>query len=109
MKNSKTAWLIFKRIIIILFIIFIILYFQVETGTISQNKNKTIITQENLKKFEEDIKNGEYIDIKNYTETNKVNTSNIVSDMGYYVSSKTSHFFGEELSNIFEMIGKLIK
>lgn len=109
MKNSKTAWLVFKRIITILFIIFIILYFQVETGLINENRNKTIITQENLKKFEEDVKNGEYIDIKNYTETNKVNTSNIVSDMGYYISNKASYFFGEELSNIFEMIGKLIK
>jgi phage/plasmid-associated DNA primase len=68
MKNSRTAWIIFRRILTFLFIIFIILYFQVETGLVSEAKTKAIITQENIKKFEEDVKNGEYIDIKNYTE-----------------------------------------
>lgn len=109
MKNSNTAWQVFKRIITILFIIYTILYFQVETGNISEIRNKTIITQENLQKFEEDVKNGEYIDIKNYTEQNTVNTENIVSNTGYYVSEKVSNFFCKELSNIFDFINKLIK
>jgi hypothetical protein len=109
MKNSRTAWIIFRRILTFLFIIFIILYFQVETGLVSEAKTKAIITQENIKKFEEDVKNGEYIDIKNYTEDNRVNTQNIVSNAGYYISTKTSNFFGNELSNIFKFFGQLIK
>lgn len=108
MKNSHTAWVVFKRVISFLFIVFIILYFQVETGINSDIKNKTIITQENIKKFEEDIKNGEYIDIKNYTEYNEVDTSNIISDAGYIISEKTSNFFGKELGEFFKFIGKLI-
>lgn len=109
MKNSITAWHIFKRTITILFIIFMILYFQVETGTSSDIKNKTIITQENIKKFEEDIKKGEYIDIKNYAEINQVDTSNILSNAGYIISNKTSKFIGEELLDFFKFIGKLVK
>ena len=109
MKNSKTAWLVFKRIITILFIIFIILYFQVETGVINENRNKTIITQENLKKFEEDVKNGEYIDIKNYTENNNIDTSNFMSDTGYIISEKTSKFVGKYLVDFFKFVGSLIK
>lgn len=109
MKNSKTAWLIFRRLITILFIIFVILYFQVETGSASYIKNRTIITEENIKRFEEDVKNGEYIDIKNYTEDNNVDTSNFISDIGYVVSEKTSKFIGNELVNIFKIIGKLVK
>ena len=109
MKNSHTAWLVFKRILTFLFIVFMILYFQVETGIVSEARTKAIITQENLEKFEEDVKNGEYIDIKNYTEDNRVNTQNIISNAGYYISNKTSSFVGNELSNIFKFFGKLIK
>ena len=109
MKNNHTAWVVFKRIITFLFIVYIILYFQVETGINSDIKNKTIITQENIEKFEEDIKNGEYIDIKNYTEYNEVDTSNIISDTGYIISQKASNFFGKELVEFFKFIGKLVK
>lgn len=109
MKNSITAWNIFKKAITILFIIFIILYFQVETGTSSAIKNKTIITQENIEKFEKDVKNGEYIDIKDYTEINQADTSNILSNAGYIISNKTSKFIGEELVEFFKFLGKLVK
>lgn len=109
MKNSITAWNIFKRILAFLFIIFMILYFQVETGTTNELKNKTIITEENIKKFEKDIKNGEYIDIKNYAEINQVDTSNIISNAGYLISEKTSNFIGKELVDFFKFLGKLVK
>lgn len=108
MKNSHTAWLVFRRVIVFLFIVFVILYFQVESGINSDIKNKTIITQENIEKFEEDVKNGEFIDIKKYTESNDVDTSNIISDIGYLFSEKTSHFFGKELVDFFKFIGKLV-
>lgn len=108
MKNNRTTWIIFKRVISILFIIFIILYFQVETGINPGIKQKTIITQENIEQFENDIKNGEYIDIKDYVETNKVDTSNIISDAGYIISERTSNFFGKELVEFFKYIGKLV-
>ena len=107
MKNSRMAWLLFRKIILVLFVIFIILYFQVETGTASYIKDRTIITEENIKKFEEDVKNGEYVDIKNYTEENKVDTSNIFSEVGYAVSEKTSNFISKELVDFFKVIGKL--
>lgn len=108
MKNSRTLWIIFRRSITILFIIFVILYFQVETGTNTSLRNKTIITEENIKKFEEDVKNGEYIDIKDYTEENNIDTSNIISNTGYIVSEKASKFIGKELVEFFKFIGKLV-
>lgn len=109
MKNNITAWLVFKRIMTFLFIIFMILYFQTETGTDKTLKNKTIITQENIEKFEEDIKKGEYIDIKNYTENNNIDTSNFISDTGYIISEKTSKFVGKYLVDFFKFVGSLIK
>ena len=56
MKNSSLAFTIFRRSIAILFIIFMILYFQVETGINNELTKKTIITQENIEKFEKDVK-----------------------------------------------------
>ena len=109
MKNSSLAFTIFKRSIAILFIIFMILYFQVETGINNELTKKTIITQENIKKFEEDIKNGEYVDIKDYTETSDIDTSNIMSDAGYLVSNQASKFIGKYLVDFFDFVGKLIK
>ena len=109
MKNTKTAWVVFKRIISFLFIIFMILYFQAETGENKTLRNKTIITQKNIEKFEEDIKNGKNIDIKNYTEENDIDTSNFISDTGYIISEKTSKFVGKYLVDFFKFVGKLIK
>jgi hypothetical protein len=86
-----------------------ILYFQVETGLVSEARTKTIITQENIEKFEEDIKKGEYIDIKNYTENNNIDTSNFISDTGYIISEKTSKFVGKYLVDFFKFVGSLIK
>ena len=109
MKNSSLTFTIFKRSITILFIIFMILYFQVETGINNDLTKKTIITQENIEKFEKDVKNGEYLDLKNYIEDNKVDTSNFVSKAGYTISSKTSKFIGKELGDLFNAISKLFK
>lgn len=109
MKNSHTAWIIFKRTIALLFILFIVLYFQVETGTNTSLKEKTIITQENIEKFEEDVKNGEYVDIKNYVVTNEVDTSNIMSDAGYLISNQASKIIGKHLVDFFEFVSRLIK
>lgn len=109
MKNNITTWIVFKRTISILFIIFIILYFQVETGINNPLKEKTIITQENIEKFEKDVKNGEFIDIKNYTETKHIDTSNFISNAGYTISNKASRLIGKELKDFFKFVGKLIK
>lgn len=109
MKNTQIAWGVFKRIITLLFILFMILYFQVETGTNQSLKDKTIITQENIEKFENDLKNGEYIDIKDYTQENNIDTSNIMSNAGYEISEKTSKFVGKYLVDFFKIIGSLIK
>ena len=109
MKNTVISWVIFRRIMLFLFLIFIVLYFQVETGVNPELQQKTIITQESIQKFEDDIKNGEYIDLKNYIETSNVDTSNFMSDAGYMVSKGTSKFVGKYLVDFFEFVGKLIK
>ena len=82
MKNSREAWVVFRRIIFILFIIFLINYYQVESGNYENEINKkTILTEEKIHEFEEDVKNGNFIDIKDYTETPYVDTTTITSNI----------------------------
>ncbi len=106
MKNSKKAWIVFRRILLVLFVFFLISYFQAENGN-NYLKDKTILTEENIKRFEDDVKNGTYIDIKDYVEYSNIDTSNIVSDTGYIVSEKVSKIVGKDLVNILKTIGKL--
>ena len=65
MKNSKKAWQYFKRIMLLLFMFYLINYFQVSSGNFfNNNTQKTILTEQKIKEFEEDVKNGTFIDIK---------------------------------------------
>ena len=106
MKNSRRAWLIFRRILIILFIIFLIIYFQAEnTNYIT---NKTILTEEKIKEFEKDVKNGEFVDIKNYTEENIRDTSNTISELGYSLGEGIGEFFSVKVVNFFEFLSQFI-
>lgn len=108
MKNSKKAWIIFRRILLFLFIIYLINYFQVEKGSNPFLEEKTILTEEGIKKFEEDIKNGEYIDIKNYSETTTKDTSNYISNFGYESGEKISKIIGHYLVDFFNFIKEYI-
>lgn len=109
MKNSKKSWNVFKSILIILFIIFIISYFQVESGSYNSSlSDKTILTEENIRQFEEDVKNGEYVDIKKYT-VEEVDTSNYMSDLGYEIGEGIDSFINDKVVNVLNFIGNLFK
>lgn len=106
MKNSREAYLVFKRIIILLFIFFLINYYQSENN--NYTTNKTILTEEKIKEFEKDVKNGNYVDIKKYTEDPYVETSNSFSNLGYNLGTTITDFFSVKLVDFFEFIGKFI-
>ncbi len=107
MKNSREAWLVFKRILIILFIFFLINYYQVESGNYKNElTEKTILTEEKIKEFEEDVKNGEFVDIKDYTESNYIDTSTPVATIGNKVGKTIDNIINEKAPNLFKIIKK---
>ena len=60
---------IFNRILFVLFLIFLAIYYSANTGLIDyQAKYKKELTEEEIEKFEEDIKNGVDIDITDYNK-----------------------------------------
>lgn len=110
MKNSRKAWVIFRRVILILFIIFIINYFQVESGYYNdQQTMKTILTEEKIREFEEDVKNGEFVDIKDYTETTHIDTSTPAADIGYKIGEGVNDFINNRVGGFFKYIGSFFK
>ena len=107
MKNSKKAWIIFKRCLFILFIAFLINYFSVSSGYYeSQINKKTTLTNEKIKEFETDVKNGEYVDIKDYVTDEYVDTSSPMSKVGYNLSELINDFITDKTVKIFKFLGQ---
>ena len=90
-KKKNNNW--FLKILLVLFIIFLCLYSISANGYVeSINKKKTLYTEEQIEKFESDVSNGEYLDLKDYTLVEDIDYSNKMSD------------FGEELSELISVV-----
>jgi len=100
MKNSKKAWIVFRRTTIILFIIFLINYYQVESGNyISEENKRAILTEEKIEEFETDVKNGDFVDIKDYVQDN----------LGYEIGEGVNDFINNKVVKFFNYIGGFFK
>jgi hypothetical protein len=105
MKKEK----VFNTIIIIFFILFVALLIAQKSGYY-QNKssrNKTL-TEEQIKAFEEDIKNGKEIDIKDYTTDNNINYSNELSNNIYKISLKIEEAIDSTIKYVFNKAAKSV-
>jgi len=96
---------IFRIIGLTLVFLFIGLYFASNAGYIDyQSRNKTILTEEQIKQFENDVKENKAIDIKNYITSKEDEYDNNISRM----SLKLSHTISETFENILNFVfGKL--
>lgn len=101
--KKKNNW--FIKVLIVLFIMFLCLYSISINGYIENiNKKKTLYTEEQIDKFEEDVNNGEYLDLKDYTLATEIDYSNKMSNFGEEVSnliSLTANKSIEIFNNIF--------
>ena len=79
-KNKKNKF--FKILFMILFIIYITIYFSQLTGYYEyKNYQKTVLTRNQIKKFESDVKNGRDVKLENYVvNTNKHYQNNLLQD-----------------------------
>ena len=92
-KKKNNNW--FSRIMIGFFIMFLRLYSMSINGYVENiNMKKTLFTEEQIKNFENDVNNGEYIDMKDYTLVKDIDYSNKVSD------------FGEDLSELISLAAR---
>ena len=101
---------ILKFIIIILFLTFIVAYSIGESGYYEYKlSNKKNLTNEQIKQFEEDVKEGKDIDIKKYLVDNKIDYTNNLSRTTYKVSDKLNKLLKKGIEGIFKYVNKLVE
>ena len=100
---------IFKTIILLFFLMFLALYYSANTGLIDyQAKNKNELTEEQIKKFEEDVKNNVEIDLEDYIVDYEEKYDNNVSKTTLNISRKIGETIQSTLNFVFEKIDKAI-
>ena len=101
---------LFNSIVFILFTLFVCLYFASSNGYYEyQNKEKTELTKEKIKQFEEDIKNGKKVDINNYLTKETKNYDNKVTKLGNKLSDIRDYGMMDTLEKTFNFFEKVIE
>ena len=108
--KKKNSYDIFFRVLFVLFVIFLCLYAISISGFVdTRNSKKTLYTEEQIKKFENDVKNGEYVDITDYLVTEDIDYSNGFSRFGEDVSntiSSVTHYTFKFFEEFFDFMFK---
>lgn len=98
----------FKIILVIIILLFGCLYLSQATGyyNYEQYRKKTL-TEEAIKEFEKDIKEGKKVDINDYTHQDQ-NYNNGVSNAGRSMSKGIEKYTKKILGGTFNLLNKLI-
>ena len=98
---------IFKFIFIILVILFVFLIVACKSGyyeyELSEKKN---LTDQAIKRFEEDVASGKNIDINDYLDNKAKDYSNKISNLGNKVSDTIESVFSKGIGYVFKYINK---
>ena len=105
-KKQKKNW--FLTFLGITFIIYIALYLMDNLGYYNIAAKNKVITEEKLLEFEQDVKNGREIDIKEYIR-DTTNYKNIYSNLGYNISVGIDNVLNKGLKKVGDIIEKLFK
>ena len=106
-KDKKNK--IYKFIFYIFFISFLVIYFSELTGYYEyQNHQKKDLTEEQIKKFEEDIKSGKEVDINEYIIVDTRKYDNKLSKLASKLSDGISDIVNNGVEYTFKYISKLV-
>ena len=103
MKYENT----FKIIFIFLFVIFLTMYMSVGSNYYEYELHKKVmLTNEDIKRFEDDVKNNKEVDIDNYISS-RVDYSNSFSKASTKVSKETKKYIKQGIEGIFNLFSKM--
>lgn len=108
MDEKKKRNNIFFKVLSVLFLIYISLYMMDNLGYYNINTKNKVLTEEAIKEFENDIKNGKSIDIKNYVGDN-TNYKNFYSNLGYNLSVGVDNILNKGLKKVGDILKKLLQ
>ena len=99
-----------KLITVIILLIFISSYLVASTGYYEYTmQQKTIITNEKIKEFEEDIKNNQNIDLKDYLKEEEIDYSNKFTNLVYSISDTSNKLTRKAIKYIFKKLSTLVE
>jgi hypothetical protein len=105
MKAGK----VFNIIMLFLFIIFITLYLSQATGYYDYKQyQKVQLTDDKIKQFEKDVKDGKKIDIKNYVDNTTHNYNNGIANAGSNISGFIEKYMRLGIEGTFKVLEKLL-
>ena len=106
MEKKKNNY--FGLILGSLFIVFVAFIIAYNSGYYEANiSRKSKITEEKLQEFEQDVKDGKEIDVKNYIENDYVDYSSSMSKLGNKLSSSIDSFMDSGFNDFFKLLEKL--
>ena len=108
MKKSR-EYRIFRFIFMVLLISFMVVYFSELAGYYEYHNNKKAeLTEEQIQKFEQDIKDGKEVDIQEYLVIDNKNYGNTLSKFASSLSKEISKFVQDGVENTFKYLSKLV-
>ena len=106
-KDKKNK--IFSRIIIVLFVIYITIYISQLTGYYEyKNYQKMVLTKEQIKQFEQDVKDGKNVKLNDYVVNTNKHYQTRLSKIGYDLSELISKTVNKGINSSFDFLIKLV-
>lgn len=101
--KKKNSW--FKKFLSTAFIIFMGLYISSVSGFYEAKlSNKVALTDEAIKKFEQDVLEGKNVDVNTYISNNNVDYSNKFTESGEKISEAVTKILTEGFSGAWDAI-----
>lgn len=106
MKKKKGLSLIFTLIILI----FICSYVVSQSGYYEYSlQSKKNLTEEEIKQFESDIKEGKDVDITDYLKDKEVDYTNTLTKTTVKVSTKINDYLKKGIESVFKILNSLVE
>lgn len=110
MDNKKVINRVFKIFMSVLCVLFLALFIANNTGYYSFSlRNKKELTEQQIIKFEEDVKNGVEIDLNDYLAMDTISYQNNISKLGYNISSLVENLVKTSIYKIFDLFSDTLE
>lgn len=105
MKKDK----IFKFAFCLLLLVYLTLYFSSISGYYEyKNYQKMTLTEEQIIKFEQDVKDGKEVNVEDYIVEERTDYNNKIADTGKRVSYTISDTMNKVLNKTFKVLSKFV-
>ena len=106
MKKNK----LLRFVMIVLFLAYVVSYYIANSSYYEYElQERTVMTNEKIKEFEEDVKNNQNIDIKDYVVSKQVDYSNRISNLVYNFSNNANNIARKCIKFLFKKLSYLVE